>query len=75
MNLVNYFCLGERRKWLEKEASNAIVPGRKKGMIKTCLKEFGSETGSRFPKQRPLGACSGGFRGLKAGDVTGLWLD
>lgn len=30
VNPVNYFCLGEQRKWLERAASNAIVPCRKK---------------------------------------------
>lgn len=44
MNLVNYFCLGTQRKGLGRAASNTIVLSRKKkkGVIKTCLEEFGS---------------------------------
>lgn len=46
-NLVNYFCLAAQRKGLGRALSKSIVPGRKKkkkkkGMIKTCLEEFGS---------------------------------
>jgi len=58
---VNCFCLSKRRKWLSRAASSTIVPSRKNGVIKTCPKESGSGTSSRFPKQRPSDAWVGPF--------------